>query len=187
MALFLQRLLDGLSEGSIYALLALGLVIIYRGTGHLNFAQGEMALFSTYVVYQMGEWGIPIGFAVVIGVVVGFLLGAVTEVALAEPNLTVAPVMKPVPVMTTVVPPVVGPDVGEIVVTASRIDRAGFQAPTPTVRVTDVDLAVGARPNIAAAVRLIASTSTSPDAAATTNSPRSPTVSVMPRAAPTSS
>ena len=50
MALFLQRLLDGLSEGSIYALLALGLVIIYRGTGHLNFAQGEMALFSTYVV-----------------------------------------------------------------------------------------------------------------------------------------
>ena len=42
--------------------------------------------------------------------------------------------------------------VGEIVVTASRIDRAGFQAPTPTVRVTDVDLAVGARPNIAAAL-----------------------------------
>jgi branched-chain amino acid transport system permease protein len=85
MALFLQRLFDGLSEGSIYALLALGLVIIYRGTGHLNFAQGEMALFSTYVVYQCGEWGIPIGVAVIIGVAVGFVLGAVTEVALVRP------------------------------------------------------------------------------------------------------
>jgi len=42
--------------------------------------------------------------------------------------------------------------VGEIVVTASRIDRAGFEAPTPTVRVTAQDLSVGARPNIAAAL-----------------------------------
>ncbi|USQ95502.1 TonB-dependent receptor domain-containing protein [Caulobacter sp. RL271] len=43
-------------------------------------------------------------------------------------------------------------NVGEIVVTASRIDRAGFEAPTPTVRVTAQDLSVGARPNIAAAL-----------------------------------
>jgi outer membrane receptor protein involved in Fe transport len=42
--------------------------------------------------------------------------------------------------------------VGEIIVTASRIDRAGFEAPTPTVRVTAQDLSVGARPNIAAAL-----------------------------------
>ncbi len=85
MALFLQRLVDGLSEGSIYALLALGLVIIYRGTGHLNFAQGEMALFSTYAVYQFGEWGVPIGLAVLMGMVVGFVLGAGTEVVLVRP------------------------------------------------------------------------------------------------------
>jgi branched-chain amino acid transport system permease protein len=85
MELFLQRLVDGLSEGSVYALIALGIVIIYRGTGHLNFAQGEMALFSTYVVYQFGEWGIPIGIAVVMGMAVGFLLGAVTEVAIVRP------------------------------------------------------------------------------------------------------
>ena len=42
--------------------------------------------------------------------------------------------------------------VEEVVVTASRIDRAGFQAPTPTVQLTAEDLAVGARPNIAAAL-----------------------------------
>jgi len=82
---FLQYLFDGLSTGSVYSLLALGLVIIYRGTGHLNFAQGEMALFSTYIVYQCGEWGLPIGIALVIGIAVGFALGAVTEVTLVRP------------------------------------------------------------------------------------------------------
>ena len=85
MELFLQRLVDGLSEGSVYALIALGLVIIYRGTGHLNFAQGEMALFCAYVVYQLGEWGIPIGVAVVMGMGVGFVIGATAEVVLVRP------------------------------------------------------------------------------------------------------
>ncbi len=85
MELFLQRLFDGLSQGSVYALIALGLVIIYRGTGHLNFAQGEMALFCTYVVYQLGEWGLAIGIALPIGMLVGFALGAVTEVTLIRP------------------------------------------------------------------------------------------------------
>jgi branched-chain amino acid transport system permease protein len=85
MELFLQRLFDGLSQGSVYALIALGLVIIYRGTGHLNFAQGEMALFATYVVYQFGEWGWPIGLALLVGIAVGFALGAAAEVALVRP------------------------------------------------------------------------------------------------------
>jgi branched-chain amino acid transport system permease protein len=83
--LLLQRLFDGLSGGSVYALIALGLVIIYRGTGHLNFAQGEMALFSAYVVYQMGEWGLPIGISLIVGLAVGFAIGAVAEVALVRP------------------------------------------------------------------------------------------------------
>ena len=85
MELFLQRLFDGLSQGSVYSLMALGLVIIYRGTGHLNFAQGEMALFCTYIVYQCGEWGIPIGIALPIGMAAGFALGAATEVTLIRP------------------------------------------------------------------------------------------------------
>ena len=85
METFLQRLVDGLSYGSVYALIALGLVIIYRGTGHLNFAQGEMALFSTYCVYQFGEWGIPVWIALVLGMGVGFVIGAVSEVTLVRP------------------------------------------------------------------------------------------------------
>jgi branched-chain amino acid transport system permease protein len=85
MEVFLQRLVDGLSYGSVYALIALGLVIIYRGTGHLNFAQGEMALFATYCVYQFGEWGIPVWIALFLGMGVGFVVGAVSEVALVRP------------------------------------------------------------------------------------------------------
>jgi branched-chain amino acid transport system permease protein len=82
---FLQYVFDGLSIGSVYALMALGLVIVYRGTGHLNFAQGEMALFATYVVYQMGEWGLPIGLSLIVGLAVGFAIGAATEVVLVRP------------------------------------------------------------------------------------------------------
>ena len=85
MELFLQRLVDGLSQGAVYALIALGLVIIYRGTGHLNFAQGEMALFSTYFVYQLGEWGVPVWIALLGGMAVGFFIGALCEVSLVRP------------------------------------------------------------------------------------------------------
>ena len=85
MEILLQRLVDGLSYGSVYALIALGLVIVYRGTGHLNFAQGEMALFSTYAVYQFGEWGVPVWIALLLGMCVGFAVGAVSEVVLVRP------------------------------------------------------------------------------------------------------
>lgn len=66
-------------------MLALGLVIIYRGTGDLNFAHGEMALFCTYVTWQFHTWGIPVVLAVLGGMIVGFLLGAGTEVFLVRP------------------------------------------------------------------------------------------------------
>lgn len=85
MDLFIQRLFDGLSQGAVYALIALGLVIIYRASGHLNFAQGEMALFSTYVVYQMGEWGFPIVIGLAAGIIVGFAIAATAEVGLIRP------------------------------------------------------------------------------------------------------
>ena len=60
----LQYVFDGLSFGAIYALLALGLVVVFRGTGHLNFAQGEMAMFCTFIIWQINEWGVPLALAV---------------------------------------------------------------------------------------------------------------------------
>lgn len=85
MARFLQYLFDGLSNGAIYALLALGLVVIFRGTGQLNFAQGEMGMFSTFVVWQLHDWGLPFVLSCLLGVVFGFLLGAGVEVSLIRP------------------------------------------------------------------------------------------------------
>ena len=79
---FFQYVFDGLSFGAIYALLALGLVVVFRGTGHLNFAQGEMAMFCTFLTWQYDAWGAPLILAVLLGMVTGFALGAGTEVTL---------------------------------------------------------------------------------------------------------
>lgn len=79
---FFQYVFDGLSFGAIYALLALGLVVVFRGTGHLNFAQGEMAMFCTFLTWQYQAWGAPLVIAVLLGMVSGFALGAGAEVSL---------------------------------------------------------------------------------------------------------
>ena len=53
MDLFLQQTFSGLAFGGIYACVALAVVMIYQATDHLNFAQGEMAMFSTYIAYPI--------------------------------------------------------------------------------------------------------------------------------------
>ena len=50
---FFQALMTGLAEGAIYASLALALVLIYKATEVINFAQGEMAMFTTYIAYAL--------------------------------------------------------------------------------------------------------------------------------------
>jgi branched-chain amino acid transport system permease protein len=59
---FAQQVVSGLSSGGIYASLALAIVIIYRSTGVVNFAQGEMATFTTFIAWTLtdngvGYWG----------------------------------------------------------------------------------------------------------------------------------
>ena len=81
----LQYILDGLSIGSIYALIALGLVVVYRGTGHINFAQGEMALFSTLVTWWLHDKGVPLLLAIAISAALAFVGGALIEVGLMRP------------------------------------------------------------------------------------------------------
>jgi branched-chain amino acid transport system permease protein len=55
MAEFLQQVVAGLASGSIFAALALALVLIHRATGVINFAQGEMAMFTTYIAWALME------------------------------------------------------------------------------------------------------------------------------------
>jgi branched-chain amino acid transport system permease protein len=58
MADFLQQVVSGLAAGSIYASLALALVLIYRATDVVNFSQGEMATFTTYVAWSLMNHGV---------------------------------------------------------------------------------------------------------------------------------
>lgn len=82
---FLQVLVVGIGDGAIYAMLGLGLVVIYRSTGLLNFAQGEMAMFSTFVVWTVWDLGVPLPLAVVAGMVAGFAIGALLHQIVVQP------------------------------------------------------------------------------------------------------
>jgi branched-chain amino acid transport system permease protein len=85
MDLFLDRLVLGLQQGAIYASLAMALVLIYRATGLVNFAQGEMALFSTFVTWQLWDWGLPIFAAIGVSMVLSFVGGAAIEQFIMRP------------------------------------------------------------------------------------------------------
>ena len=85
MAHLLQYILNGLSKGSVYSLVALGLVVIYRGTGHLNFAQGEMALLATLGAWWVHDHGVPLWISILLAAGVAFVGGGVVESALIRP------------------------------------------------------------------------------------------------------
>jgi branched-chain amino acid transport system permease protein len=85
MDLFLDRIVIGLEQGAIYGSVALALVLIYRATGFVNFAQGEMALFSTFVTWQLWDWGVPIGLAIPLSMAVSFLGGALIDLVIIRP------------------------------------------------------------------------------------------------------
>lgn len=84
MARFLQYLFNGLSSGAIYSLIALSLVIVYRGSGHLNFAQGEMAMFSAFFAWWYSG-RLPIWLAVIAAAATAFALAALTERTIIRP------------------------------------------------------------------------------------------------------
>lgn len=82
---FLRYLMIGLGNGAIYAMLGLGLVVIFRSTGLLNFSQGEIAMFTTFVVWQFHEWGLPLLVALLAGMAVGLAVGAVVQRVIVQP------------------------------------------------------------------------------------------------------
>ena len=86
MELFVARLFDGISNGATYGLIALALVIIYKATTLINFAQGEMAMFGAFVVLVLAtEKGVPIWLAVFIGMLLSAAAGAIIERTLIRP------------------------------------------------------------------------------------------------------
>ena len=92
MELFLQQVITGLSTGGIYACMALAIVMIYQAIDQLNFAQGEMAMFSTFIAWQLLQWGLPYWVAFFLTIAFSFLGGIVIERVVFKP-LKSAPVL----------------------------------------------------------------------------------------------
>jgi branched-chain amino acid transport system permease protein len=75
-----QLIASGLALGSIYALLALSLVLINKSTDVVNFAQGEMAMFGTFICFALlTKAGMPLIAVLVLAAPIGALLGLATE------------------------------------------------------------------------------------------------------------
>lgn len=88
---FLEFTLGGIAVGMIYAAIALSLVLIWRGTRILNYSQGGMAMFTTYIAWLVIQhtgsyWA---GFAVALAA--GLVLGSVLEYAVVRPTENKAP------------------------------------------------------------------------------------------------
>ncbi|MEV4841311.1 branched-chain amino acid ABC transporter permease [Nonomuraea sp. NPDC049486] len=84
--LYLQRFFDGITNGLLYGLAALSLVIVFKATGIINFAQGPMAMLGCYLALTVLEmWPMPVLPAIVIAMVVSGLGGAVLERVLIRP------------------------------------------------------------------------------------------------------
>jgi len=79
MELFLMSLITGILVGGIYALVALGWVLIYKCSGVLNLAMGELTLIGAYVTLTFYQAGIPFILAVICTLLVGIVLGFLTE------------------------------------------------------------------------------------------------------------
>ena len=92
MELFLNQILAGIATGAIYGCMALALVMIYQAIDNLNFAQGEMAMFSTFISWQLMQWGLPYWAAFLITLVLSFVGAIVIERLLFKP-LAKAPIL----------------------------------------------------------------------------------------------
>src|SRR3954471_18966447 len=85
MELLVHQVLAGLATGAIYACMALAIVMIYQAIDHLNFAQGEMAMFSTFIAWQLMQWGAPYWVAFPATILISFIGGTAIERIVFKP------------------------------------------------------------------------------------------------------
>src|SRR6476619_2268285 len=102
MEAFLHQVLSGLATGGVYASLALALVMIYQSTNHINFAQGEMAMFSTYLAWNMINAGLPYWWAFLFTIAISFVAGVAIERVVIRP-VENAPVLSVVAVFVAMI------------------------------------------------------------------------------------
>ncbi|HEY5726247.1 MAG TPA: branched-chain amino acid ABC transporter permease [Methylomirabilota bacterium] len=85
MDIFVQQVMSGLATGGIYASLALALVMIYQATDVVNFAQGEMAMFATYIAWSMLNAGMPYWGAFLATLAIAFVGGVTIQRVIIRP------------------------------------------------------------------------------------------------------
>ena len=85
MAQFIQQFATGLSTGSLYAIFALALVLIYRSTRVVNFSQGQMAMFTTFIAWSLWNSGLNFWFVFFLTLIIAGIAGAVVEMVLMRP------------------------------------------------------------------------------------------------------
>ncbi len=84
-SLFAQLTVSGLANGGIYAGLALALVVIYRATEVVNFSQGAIATFTTYIAWQLMHWGLSYWPAFAATLAIAFVGGVALERIVIRP------------------------------------------------------------------------------------------------------
>ena len=82
---FAQLTIEGLAIGSVYGSLALALVLVYRATHVINFAQGELAMFTTYIAWDLMQHGLSYWPAFAATLAIAFALGTVLQVTIIRP------------------------------------------------------------------------------------------------------
>jgi len=77
MTLFLQRVIDGLQNGAIYSVVAIPMVLIFKATTLINFAQGELAMLGAFFcfVFAVQVWSVPVAIAAILAMILAALLG----------------------------------------------------------------------------------------------------------------
>jgi branched-chain amino acid transport system permease protein len=96
MEALIQQIVAGLANGGIYASVALALVMIYQSTHHLNFAQGEMATFSTFIAWALIEKGLPYWWAFLATLLISFVGGLLIQRVILRP-------VEKAPILTNVI------------------------------------------------------------------------------------
>src|SRR5690242_15415377 len=84
----------GLGAGAIYGLSALGIVLIYRGSGILNFSQGAVGMLGAYVFYLRREAGMATPVAALLAIGVGLAIGALVHQLVMRPLRNAPPVSR---------------------------------------------------------------------------------------------
>jgi|TARA_B100000749_G_scaffold195395_1_gene151817 branched-chain amino acid transport system permease protein len=85
-------LMSGIATGALYAMVAIGLVLVYRSTGHINFSHGELFMFGGFIAYTFFViLGVPYFLSLILAVIGGFVLGILSDRAVYRPLIKAPP------------------------------------------------------------------------------------------------